>query len=365
MSALLLDPVLREWLLSVGLLSASYLAARLLSHLFGLLILRAAGRTPSTLDDRLAAALRRPVTYALFLLGAYLSVHRLPLQAAWLLRLDLGLFALGTLLMALALVRAYDILLGWYAHESRHGQDSALRGEFGPLVSKLGKLFIVLLLATVALKHFGVDVDSLVVSLGVGSLALGMAAKDTLANMIAGFTLLLDRPFVAGDRIRLASGETGDVLAIGMRATRLKTPDETLLVMPNSVLVGERVVNLSRPGRQATTRLELGVAYGSDLRQVKQLMVESAQASELTDPERPPQAYLTRFADYAIQLQLVFWVKDYALQQQATSDVYEGLYGRLVAAGVEIPLPVRRVIQETAAAQPGPARASDLEVGEA
>lgn len=365
MNALLPDPVLREWLLTVGFLSGSYVAARMLSHAIGSLMLRAASRTASTLDDRLVAALRRPVTYALFLAGAYLSLHRLPLEADWFFRLDRALFALGTLLMAVALSRSYDILLDWYTHESERGRHSALKGEFGPLVSKLGKLFIVLLLLTVGLKHFGVDVDSLVVSLGVGSLALGMAAKDTLANMIAGFTLLLDRPFVVGDRIRLASGETGDVLAIGMRATRLKTQDETLLVMPNAVLVGERVINLSRPDRRATTRLDLGVAYGSDLRQVKRLMVESALASEWTDSQRPPQAYLTRFADYAIQLQLVFWVKDYAEQQRATSDVYEELYGRLVTAGVEIPLPVRRVIQEPAAAEPEPEQDPDPEVGEA
>ena len=74
------------------------------------------------------------------------------------------------------------------------------------------------------------------VSLGVGSLAVGLAAQDTLANMFAGFTLMLDRPFRVGDRIQLASGEVGDVEAIGMRATRIKTSDETILVVPNSLL---------------------------------------------------------------------------------------------------------------------------------
>jgi small-conductance mechanosensitive channel len=99
-----------------------------------------------------------------------------------------------------------------------------------------------------------VNVSSLVVSLGVGSLAIGLAAQETLSNMFAGFTLMLDRPFQAGERIRLASGEVGDVLAIGMRATRIKTLDETILVVPNNILVRERLVNMSRPALHLTTR---------------------------------------------------------------------------------------------------------------
>ena len=72
--------------------------------------------------------------------------------------------------------------------------------------------------------------------------------------MFAGFTLMLDRPFRVGDRIQLATGEVGDVETIGMRATRIRTTDETLLVVPNSLLVKERLVNLSRPGRQLATQ---------------------------------------------------------------------------------------------------------------
>jgi small-conductance mechanosensitive channel len=194
-----------------------------------------------------------------------------------------------------------------------------------------------------------VDVNSLVVSLGVGSLAVGLAAQDTLANMFAGFTLMLDRPFRIGERIQLASGELGDVETIGIRATRLKTLDDTLLVIPNSVLTKEKVVNLSRPTRALTTRVEVGVAYGSDPEVVKRLLRESAQASPRIDPGREPVVLLQRFGDFSVNYLLIFWVSDYLEQGLCRSEVQEQVYRRLAEAGIEIPFPVRRVIQETKA----------------
>ena len=360
MSLLPADPLGRELLVSLALLLASYLGAQASSWLFGRLVLRAALRTETTLDDRLLEAVKRPITYALFLLGAYGALQGLPLPERWTSRLDAVFFVFGAFLLTLGLLRAWGILLTWYSTESAAARDGGAAREFGPLFSKLGKVFLLLVAAIAVFRRFGIDVNSLVVSLGVGSLAVGLAAKDTLANMFAGFALLLDRPFLPGDRIRLASGELGDVEAIGMRATRLRTLDETLLVIPNTVLVNARLVNLSRPTRAVTTRLEVGVAYGTDLEQARRLLAEAALSSDKVDSQRPPVVLVARFGDFAVSLLLVFWARDYTEQGLASSEVHEAVYRSFAAAGIEIPYPTRRVIQEPAG--PAPAAAT---VGEA
>jgi MscS family membrane protein len=335
-----------ETLISIAIVAGSYLAARTLSYLFGKVFSRLAARTASSLDDRLVSALKRPVTYALFLVGAYVAVHRLPLEPRWIHRLDRGLFVGGALLLTLGLSRAYGILLDWYTTESKRAAGGTLAAEFGPLFSKIGKVFITVIAAITVLQHFGVNVASLVVSLGVGSLAVGLAAQDTLSNMFAGFTLMLDRPFRVGDRIQLATGEVGDVETIGMRATRIRTPDDTLLVVPNSLLIKERLVNLSQPSRLITTKVDVAVAYGSDLEQVKRLLTEAALASSRVLPERPPSVLVNRLGEYAISLQVVFWARDYLEQGQARSEVQEEIYRRLKQAGIEIPLPTSRVLHQ-------------------
>jgi small-conductance mechanosensitive channel len=347
MDLLAAHPRLREVLISALILGLSYFAARALSFLFGRLLTRASQRTTSAIDDRLVVALKRPLTYVLFLAGAFVAVERLPIPGRWEQRIDSTLYVLGVLLITLALARVSRILLQWYTTTQSQAAGNGLAAEFGPLANKLATLFIVLLAAITVLQHLGVNVSSLVVSLGVGSLAVGLAAQDTLSNMFAGFTLLLDRPFRIGDRIQLATGESGDVEAIGMRATRIKTGDEAVLIVPNSLLVKERVVNLTRPTRHITTRLNVGVAYGTDLGAAKRLLIESALASSFVDPALPPLALVTQFGDFAVSLRLVFWARDYAQQGLALDDVHEQVYKRFRQAGIEIPLPVRRVLYES------------------
>ena len=340
-------PQLAEPAISLAILLASYLVARAIAHLFGRLAGAAARRSATSLDERLLTALQAPLTYALFLAGAWVAVHRLPLPPAWSVRLDGVLYVLGVVLLALALLRSYGILMRWYMSRAA-AQAGGPASEFGPLFSKVGKALIVLLAAIAVLQHVGVNVASLVVSLGVGSLAVGLAAQDTLANMIAGFTLMVDRPFRIGDRIQLASGEVGDVQAIGMRATEIRTLDESVLVIPNSVLVKERLVNQSRPSRAVAARVDLSIAHGSDPARVRQILFESIAATPLATPEPAAVAVVTRFGAFSIDFQLSFRVRDYTEQAIARGQVYEELQRRLADAGIELAVPIQRILHEPA-----------------
>jgi small-conductance mechanosensitive channel len=329
-------PGLTAVLGSLGVLVLSYVAARLVAHLLVLILARRGGDGPERPEPRVRT-LEGPVTYGLFLVGAWVAAHRAPLTSGVKDRLDAALFVLAVWIVAVALIRGYWIFLGWYVARPQIPGGSDVAREFNPLFRMAGTLFIAVMAVIAVLHRFDVNVASLVVSLGVGSLAIGLAAQDTLANMFAGFTLMLDRPFRAGDRIQLASGEVGDVEAIGMRATLIKTAEETILVVPNSLLVKERLVNLSRPTRHLTVRVEVGVAYGSDLERVKQVLRDAALTSPHVDRDRPPVVQLARFGDFAVHFVVVFWARDYLHQGPARSDVAEAVYRGLAAAGIEIP----------------------------
>ncbi|HEY7512976.1 MAG TPA: mechanosensitive ion channel family protein [Vicinamibacteria bacterium] len=337
------DPRLQALIAAAFLLAAAYVVARLVSWLVGRVLVRAARRTVTARDDRLVDSLKRSLTRSIFLFGAMAAAVTLPVSEGAQARILQAVVALWIVVTTLTLIRAWKLGLAWTGHE-RDGTAKAWAKDFGPLLTKVGAVVLGIFGLIGLLESFGVDVNSLVVSLGVGSLAVGLAAPDTLANMFAGFTLMLDRPFLIGDRIQLASGETGDVVEIGIRATRIQTPDETILVVPNGVLTKEKVTNLTRPTRSLTARAEVGVVYGSDLDKAKRVLVDAARASSYVDKEREPVVLVTRLADFSINLRVAFWVRDYLEQGLALSGVLEGIVRGLGEAGIEIALPAQRVV---------------------
>jgi small-conductance mechanosensitive channel len=339
------DPRLEALLFAAIVLAASYLAARLASWLVGRLLHRALRHATAEQEIRIVAAFQRPLTWSLFLFGAMAATTVLPVSEPLDVRILHVLVAIWIVVTTTLLVRTWRLALVWAGREA-DGTPKPWAKDFGPLLQKVGAVVIAIFGLIALLESFGIDVNSLVVSLGVGSLAVGLAAQDTLANMFAGFTLMLDRPFLIGDRIQLATGELGDVEAIGIRATRMRTPDETVLVVPNSVLTKEKVVNLSRPTRSLTTRADVSVPHGSDLDAAKRVLAAAVRQSALVDAAREPVVLVTRLAESAVNLRVAFWVRDYTDQARALSEVQEAIYRGFASVGIGTPYPVQRVIHE-------------------
>jgi small-conductance mechanosensitive channel len=214
-----------------------------------------------------------------------------------------------------------------------------------PLVQKLCSIFLIGTALIITLKHFDYDILSLVTALGVGSLAIGLAAKDTLANMVSGFTLMIDRPFRIGDRIML-SGQVGDVVDIGLRSTKIMGGDNTFLIVPNSELCNSTIINMAFPDPRGKGRVDLGVAYGSDVAKAKELLCQTAAkvSGVLADP--PPEAYFTSFGESALKLTLFFWVKHYAELFAVTDQINCAINCAFPQNGINIPYPTRTVFLE-------------------
>ena len=195
-------------------------------------------KTKTSIDDRLLALLIRPVFYIILLYGLEVAVEHLHVKGEILTTVRGGIFVVGVGVVTYMVYRVIFTLLEWYGRklQQRNGETYLVK-EVIPLLRRLSGLFIFTFALIVVLRHFNYDVWSLVTALGVGSLAIGLAAKETLTNMISGFSIIIDRPFRPGDRIELASGQIGDVQEIGLRSTRIKTFDHTILVVPNTSLV--------------------------------------------------------------------------------------------------------------------------------
>ncbi|HZV81369.1 MAG TPA: mechanosensitive ion channel domain-containing protein [Geobacteraceae bacterium] len=333
----------KELLVAILIFALFWILAKVLRYLLTTWGPKFTSFTSTDLDDRILIRITPPASMLVVFGGLYIAIKTLPLPDKVHVAASGAVFIITIAILTNIAWRAMDELLKWYAGHMAETVRSGLDRQLLPLAEKLGTIFLVGTALIIALKHFNYDILSLVTALGIGSLAIGMAAKDTLANMISGFTLMIDRPFRIGDRIQLSGGHLGDVQDIGLRSTKIKTMDNQLLIIPNSDLCNTILTNHAFPDVRAKARINIGVAYGSDVEQVKTLLVASALESPEVLHDPPPEAFFTSFGDSALQLALFFWVEEYTKVFPTTDSINTLLLRRLAEGGITIPYPTTSV----------------------
>jgi len=299
--------------------------------------------TATDLDDRILQRITPPTSILVVFAGLYLAVKSLPLPEKAHIGASGALFIITIAILTNIIYRSLDEVLVWYSDRLSERGSDGLDRQILPLVEKLATIFLIGTALIIILKHFNYDILSLVTALGIGSLAIGLAAKDTMANMISGFTLMIDRPFRIGDRIQLSAGQIGDVQDIGLRSTKLKTLDNQLLIIPNSELCNTSLTNQAFPDLRAKGRINIGVAYGSDVDQVKKLLVATALTIDDVLNEPSPDAFFTSFGDSALMMSLFFWVDDYTKVMPTIDKINTLVNKRLGEQGIIIPYPTSTV----------------------
>jgi len=336
----------REFFLAMLIVALFWGFSRFLRYLFSKWVPRIARFTRTDLDERVLQRITPPVELLTITAGLYLAIRSLPLYDRVQLILSGVVFIVNILIFANIAYRVADEFLAWYARRIEERTATRIGLQILPLLRKVFTIFLVCAALIVVLNHFGYDALSLLTALGIGSLAIGLAAKDTLANMISGFTLMIDRPFRIGDRIQLASGKTGDVVDIGLRSTRIKSVDNTLLIIPNSELCNSAVLNMAFPDMKTQGRITVGVAYGSDVEKIKNIMLEIAGENPEVLKEPAPEAFFLSFGDSALNMVLVFWVNDYTKIITVTDQINMLLITAFTKNDIQIPYPTRKVLLE-------------------
>ncbi|HBA88364.1 MAG TPA: mechanosensitive ion channel protein MscS [Geobacter sp.] len=332
----------KQLLISAVIVAVFYLLSRLVQLLLAKVGTRLCAFTETDLDDRILGRVSGPAALLVNFAGLYLAIRRLPLHDR------IGMAAAGLLFIvnvAILTIIAYRVLDEMLKAYGSRVAGAEMSRQLMPLIEKLCTIFLVVTALIITLKHFNYDILSLVTALGVGSLAIGLAAKDTLANMVSGFTLMIDRPFRIGDRIQLGS-QVGDVIDIGLRSTKIKGPDNTFLIIPNSELCNSTLVNMAFPDLRVKGRIDIGIGYGSDVARAKELLVQTAASIDSVLGEPPPEAFFVGFGDSALNLSLFFWVADYAHLFSTTDKINCAISSCFQQNDINIPYPTRTVFFE-------------------
>ncbi|MFP4194142.1 MAG: mechanosensitive ion channel family protein [Desulfobacterales bacterium] len=211
-----------------------------------------------------------------------------------------------------------------------------------PLFDLLFTVGVVAAGAYALLQIWGIDTTAWLASAGIIGIAVGFAAKDTLANLFAGFFIIADAPYKLGDYVVLDSGERGEVTKVGRRSTRLLTRDDVEVTIPNSVIANAKIMNESG-GRwmKYRFRLQVGVAYGSDVHQVVDVLEATAKAHSQVCQDPPPRVRMRGFGDSSLDFELLCWIERPVLRGAVAHELYMAVYDALNSNGIEIPFPQR------------------------
>ena len=204
-------------------------------------------------------------------------------------------------------------------------------------------LIMVFVLFWYAADYFGLSVTAVFASAGIAGVAVALAARETLANFFGGISILLDRPFTTGNYIILDSGERGEVVDIGLRSTRILTRDEILICIPNSVITNVKVVNESAPAPRFRIRLKVGVAYGTDIEQVEEILMNLARENDLAANNPVPRVRFRSFGDSSLDFELLCWARRPEEKGRLIHGLNKGIYHALNEAGIVIPFPQRDI----------------------
>ncbi len=308
----------------------------LLAYLVFSLLQAIAKRTGWKIDDHLIRILRFPVWYTVLLAGLLTAVFLMPLAKLTTTFWNNSLWSINVLIWTFAGIKALRVILQQLSDE----ENSFTLIQPGTLPLFYNSVFVIVVVTGIysLSRIWAIDVTTWLASAGVVGIAVGFAAKDTLANLFAGIFILADAPYKIGDYIVLDNGDRGLVRHIGLRSTKLLTRDDVEITIPNSIISNSRIINQSGgPVKRFRLRIQFSVAYGTDVNQVRTLTTAIASAETLILQKPSPRLRFRRFEASGIAFELLCWVKLPALRGRATDRLNEAVYNAFLEEGIEIP----------------------------
>lgn len=357
-----LESVLQQTFLGISLgrfasafliVMVAFVLKKVLNHIFFKVLFPLAAKTRSRYDDQFFQAIRKPAEWLVVIIGIFTAIQllRLPVEPIDLRNGAVSLFkVLVTIDVAWVLFNLIGLvetfLEGWVSKT-----ESTLDDQLLPFVRKCLRIFVIFLAVIMTIQNLGYSISGLLASLGIGGLAVALAAKDTLSNIFGSIMILLDRPFHVGDWVKAGDLE-GIVEEVGFRSTKIRTFGKTQITVPNNVIANLAVDNISRrPNRRIN--ITVGVTYETKPEQMRQA-VAGIREMLCNHPAIDQDFILVNFTEFGASsldilvycfTRTVVWAEYLAAREDVNLKIMEILDG----LGLEIAFPSRSIYLRGAA----------------
>jgi len=343
----LLDIAATRWLMATVVLFLTIVMQRVIIRIFRALTQTLTSRTQTKLDDVLLGAAEKPVSWLVLVIGILATVN--------VLNPPLDIFPLVALVnnagriisIALGIWFLWRMIDGVGAYYSGRAAQSltALDDQLVPFIVKTLKIFLIITGVLVVAQNMGYSISGLIASLGIGGIAVAMAAKDTISNIFGSIMILVDRPFTIGDWVKTSEFE-GVVEEIGFRSTRIRTFDKTLVNVPNSMLANMVIDNIdARPKRRV--KMRIGITYSTTPKQMQEAVkgIENILKYHVGVDQEFSLVKFDEFEGSSLSIFLYYFTKTthWAEYLQIRQEVNMQIMELLESLGLEFAFPTRTV----------------------
>jgi small-conductance mechanosensitive channel len=297
-------------------------------------------RTKTKVDDLVIKSISSIVFYIILVLGFKFGLQYFELKTKI---YDHLVDTLLIIVVALLLIKIVNSFFKQWALEWKFKTKTTTDERIIPLLQKILKAVIIILAVIFCFSAWQINISPLLATAGIAGLAIGLAVKDSLANILGGLQLVLDKTFKVGDKVELESGEMGVILDVGLRSTKLKTYDHEVIHIPNGYLANAKIKNFTQPDFSIRVNVEFGVVYGSNPEKVRDVVLEAVKKIDEVLEEPEPVVQFLKMSDFSLDFIARAWVKEYTQAYSAKLKMTDEIYKALNKANIGIPFPTRTI----------------------
>lgn len=293
-------------------------------------------KTKTVIDDELIKSLENPVFWSIILTSGYIFLGFLNLSENYFGVVSNLLKTVVVLVWTQAALKVATILIvGFSNHQIRNER----LGDIIPIFKTTSKILILAAALTVTLKVWRIDITPILASAGIAGVAIAFAAKDTVSNLFGGISVFFDKPYTVRDYVIIDEKYRGEVVEIGIRSTKIRTRDDVLLTVPNSVMITKAVINETGLDGKLRVRIPMGIAQGTDLKRAEKIIVKilSSHPEVLKNPS--PRIRYRKFGEFTVDLEALFVISKPADRGRVTHELIKKLDEGLRKEKIKMPLP--------------------------
>lgn len=343
---ILQDLFYNQILVSFIIIISSLIIAKIFLFFTEKVIERLTRKTKTKIDDYIVEKTKNPFYLLLIIFG--LRIALIPLTISDNIELILMNLCYSIMIVIIFVIigRSINVVIDEWGKGFAKKTNSSIDEQLLSLFHRFINIVLVIITVLVILNYWGYKITPILASLGIMGMAIGLALQSTLGNVFGGIQMIIDKSMKVGETVKIGTDIFGTVEDIGIRSTKIRTPDNELLIVPNGPLSNMTIQNWAQHDSKIRITVDFGVDYSSDPKKIKKILEDELKKIKLVLKDPAPSIFFMDMGDFALRFKAIIWIESFKDRFNVKSEAVGVIYDTLKNNNIVIPYPTQNVIMK-------------------